>query len=411
MGLLSGRLAYDRCVPRRRILVLNQYYAPAMESTAQLLTQLCEKLVDEYDVTVVTGVVDGAPPGRSVLNGVEVVRVWSTAFERSRLGKRGLNYLTYAGSSLLVAVGHADADLVFCMSDPPFIPAFAWLAARRRSAPYVAVVQDVFPEIAVELGRLTNPALVKTLDALVTFGLQHATRVVAIGETMRRRLAQKGLDERRVTVIRNWVDASELTPTPKDNAWAREHGLAGKFVVMHSGNVGYAQNLEVLVRASTFLRDVDDVRLVVIGSGARQASLVEMAERLAADHVVFLPYQPRKSLSESLSAADLHFIGLAPGLSGYVVPSRMNGVMSVARPVVVGADPDSEIVEIVKRTNSGIVIDPDRPEQLAATIRDARDGRYDLAAMGRNGRRYVEEDIDRGVSVSRYRALIDEILE
>ena len=49
-------------------------------------------------------------------------------------------------------------------------------------------------------------------------------------------------------MIPNWVDASVLTPQPRDNDWAREQGLMGKFVVMHSGNVGHAQSLETLVR-------------------------------------------------------------------------------------------------------------------------------------------------------------------
>src|SRR4051794_674870 len=75
-------------VPRARILVFNQYYSPAFESTAQLLTQLCESLADDYDVTVVTGVVEGAEPSRHEVNGVKVHRVWSTSFPRRRLSLR-----------------------------------------------------------------------------------------------------------------------------------------------------------------------------------------------------------------------------------------------------------------------------------------------------------------------------------
>ncbi len=398
-------------MPRRRILVFNQYYAPAFESTAQLLTELCEALAEDYDVTVVTGVIEGAGPGREIRNGVEVVRVHSTAFERRRLSRRATNYLTYIGSSLWSGLSERRPDLVLCMSDPPFVSAFAWLAARRHRVPYVSIVQDVFPEIAVELKRLQNPLLVRSLDALVAFGLKRAARVVAIGETMRRRLVEKGVDERRVVVIRNWVDVDELTPMPKDNAWAREHGLVDKFVVMHSGNVGHAQNLDLLVRASTFLRDLDDVRFVVIGSGARQAELVELSERLEAGHLTFMPYQPREVLSESLSSADLHFIGLVRGLAGYVVPSRMNGVLSVERPVIVSADRDSEIVNVVEEAGAGIVIEPGRPDLLAASIRDAHDGAYDLREMGRRGRAYVKREIDRPVSINRYLSLIAELLD
>lgn len=394
----------------RRILVFNQYYAPAFESTAQLLTQLCEALAEEYEVTVVTGVVEGTTPGRESRNGVEVVRVFSTAFERRRLSRRATNYLTYVASSLWVGVTKERADLVLCMSDPPFVSAFARLAAARRRVPYITIVQDVFPEIAVELGRLRNPVVVRTLSSLVGFGLGRAARVVAIGETMRARLVHKGVPAERVVVIPNWVDAAEMTPQARDNAWAREHELADKFVVMHSGNVGYAQDLGLLVRAATFLRDLEDVRFVVVGNGAKKLELMALAERLEAPNILFLPYQERDVLPQSLSTADVHFVGLGEGLSGYVVPSRMNGDLSVGRPVIVAADRESEIVRVVENANCGIVIEPGRPELLAQAIRDARAGVYDLDEMGRNGREYVEREVDRSVSIARYRELIAELI-
>lgn len=391
---------------RQRILVFNQYYAPAFESTAQLLTQLCEELTSDYDVTVITGVVEGTSPGRQRLHGVEVIRVASTAFDRSRLSKRATNYITYVLSSLWAGLAQRSADLVLCMSDPPFVPAFALVAARRLRVPYVAIVQDVFPEVAVELGRLRNPVLVRLLEVLVGVGLRRASRVVAIGETMRDRLVEKGVDRERVVVIRNWADADELVPQPKGNHWAQEHGLHDKFVVMHSGNVGYAQNLDMLVRAATFVRDLDDLRIVIIGSGAKKLELMDLAERLETDNVLFMPYQSREVLPMSLSAGDLHFVGLVRGLSGYVVPSRMNGVLSVARPVIVAADEDSEIVRVAEASGSGLTIAPGRPDLLAAVIRDAHDGVYDLADMGERGRRYVEESITRPISVGHYKSLI-----
>jgi colanic acid biosynthesis glycosyl transferase WcaI len=336
--------------------------------------------------------------------------VWSTSFPRRRLSLRGINYLSYVGSSLWAGVTEVKPDLIICMSDPPFMPAFARIVAQRFRVPYIAIVQDVFPEIAVELGRLSNPAVVRTLDAVVSAGLRGAARVVAIGETMQRRLVEKGVESAKVGVIRNWVDADHLVPATKDNEWSRAQGLADKFVVMHSGNVGYAQNLDLLVRASTFLRDLDDVRFVIIGNGAKKLELMALAERLDATNVIFMPYQDREVLPLSLSAGDIHFVGLALRLSGYIVPSRMNGVLSVSRPVLVAAERDSEIVSVVETSGAGITIPAGRAELLAAAIRDSHEGKYDLAEMGRRGRAYVEREIDRPVAMQRYRELVREVL-
>ena len=392
---------------------MNQYYWPGVEATAQLLTELCEALAEDYDVRVLTGVLHGhgREPRRSARNGVEIVRVPSTAFERSRLTRRALNYSSYLAGALAVGLLGPKPDLVLCMTDPPMVGDVGLAVARRFRVPLLVISEDVFPEIATKLRRLENPVLVGVLRHLVQLYVRRADRIVAIGETMRRRLEAKGASPERIRVIPNWVDTAGISPQPRDNPWARKHGFDRKFVVMHSGNVGHAQNLDVLVRAATFLRDLDDVQIVIIGFGARSAEMFELAQRLDTDNVRFLPYQPREALSMSLSSADLHFIGLVKGLAGYVVPSRVYGVMVTGRPALVAADAESETAQIVEGVGCGIVLPPGRPELVAGAIRDAHGGRYDLDAMGRRGRDYAVAEAGRGVAVARYRVVLGELLD
>jgi glycosyltransferase involved in cell wall biosynthesis len=99
-------------------------------------------------------------------------------------------------------------------------------------------------------------------------------------------------------------------------------------------------------------------------------------------------------------------VGLASGLAGYVVPSRLYGILSAGRPVLVAADPDSETARVVGREGCGVLVPPDRPELLARVIRQARDGELDLEEMGRRGREYVVREADREVAFARYRELI-----
>jgi colanic acid biosynthesis glycosyl transferase WcaI len=179
---------------------------------------------------------------------------------------------------------------------------------------------------------------------------------------------------------------------------------------MHSGNIGHAQDVATLVRAATFLRDLEDMRFVVIGAGAMHASVIALAERLETTNVSFLPYQPRAVLSESLSSADIHFLGLTKGLSGFVVPSRAYGVLSAGRPLLVSADEACETVRIVRSAGCGVVVPPGRPELVAGAIRDAYEGSLDLAAMGARGRAYVESEADSGVAIARYRDVLAELV-
>jgi glycosyltransferase involved in cell wall biosynthesis len=338
---------------------------------------------------------------------VEVIRVPSTSFDRSLLSRRALNYLTYMLQALRFGLRFSPRpDVVFCMTDPPMVADVALAVARRFDAPLVVVSQDIFPEVAVELRRMENKFIVALLKVLVGFYLRRSDRVVAIGETMRRRLIDKGTPPERITVIPNWVDTSSVVPQPKDNPWSREAGLADGFVVAHSGNVGHAQDLDSLIRAATFMRDLPDLKIAIIGSGARYMELVDLAERLEADSVTFLPYQPREVLSMSLSAADVHVVGLAKGLAGYVVPSRLYGIMAAGRPVVVAADEDSETAQLVAEVGCGVVVPPGRPELLAAVLRRAHAGEFDLHEMGRRGREFALRAADRSIAVERYRELL-----
>jgi glycosyltransferase involved in cell wall biosynthesis len=394
-----------------RLLVLNQYYWPGVEATAQLLTELCEALTDDLDVTVVTGQLHGQEeePRRSVRNRVEIVRVASTSFERSKLLARASNYATYLTSALVGGLRGRRPDVVLCMTDPPVVANIALIVARRFRVPLVVISQDVFPEIAVQLKRLENPIVMSLLRGLVGLYLRRADRIVAIGDTMRQRLEEKGAPADRTTVIPNWIDTTRLGPLDKSNHWSRSWGVDDKFVVMHSGNVGHAQDLDSLIRAGTFLRDLDDLRIFIIGTGARHTELVALAELHEVDQVQFLYYQSRGVLPQSLSAADVHVVGLAAGLAGYVVPSRLYGILAVSRPVIVAADAESETAQLVTEVGCGIVVPPGRPELLARAIRDAHDGTYDLKAMGARGREWVEREADRSVAVDRYRDLLLEL--
>jgi colanic acid biosynthesis glycosyl transferase WcaI len=394
-----------------RLLVLNQYYWPGVEATAQLLTELCEALTDDLDVTVVTGQLHGQEeePRRSVRNCVEIVRVASTSFERSKLLARASNYATYLTSALVGGLRGRRPDVVLCMTDPPVVANIALVIARRFRVPLVVISQDVFPEIAVQLKRLENPIVMSLLRGLVGLYLRRADRIVAIGDTMRQRLEEKGAPADRTMVIPNWIDTTRLGPLDKSNHWSRSWGVDDKFVVMHSGNVGHAQDLDSLIRAGTFLRDLDELRIFIIGTGARHAELVALAERHEVDQVQFLYYQSRGVLPQSLSAADVHVVGLAAGLAGYVVPSRLYGILAVGKPVIVAADAESETAQIVERIDCGVVVPPGRPELLARAIRDAHDGKYDLGAMGVRGREWVEREADRSVAVDRYRDLLLEL--
>ncbi len=399
-----------------RILVINQYFHPDLASTAQLLTELCEDLAQHHDVTVVVGRPSYDPLEPSSARGliheemhgnVRVLRTWSTSFPRRNMAGRLSNYGTYLISSMAGAIKAARPDVILTMTDPPVVAAAAMAASRMRRVPFVYVCQDVFPEVGVVLGRLHNPALVRGLGALNRSLRRHAATVVAIGRDMEQRLLALGSPPERTTVISNWADGNLIRPLNGSSPLRAELGWSDRFVVMHSGNVGFSQSLETLVDAAALLREHPDVFIAIIGEGAAKRGLEGRAKEQGLSNVAFLPYQDKATLSASLGAADVHYVGLRRGLAGYIVPSKVYGILAAGKPFIAAVEADAEPARIALEHDCGLMVEPDDARALADAIRRARD--LPLDDMGRRGREAFERLYDRPIATDAYRRLLEDV--
>jgi len=262
------------------IAFFNRSYYPDQTATGQLLTDLSEDLVREHGCRV--SVVVGPPlqplPGqvveqrgiavRETRNGVEIHRVRGTRFDKRRFAGRATNYVTYFMSATWAGLRLNRPDVLVALTDPPIIGLTAWLAGKRFRAPFVMAFNDLFPEVAALLPDFRSSTVDNVLQRVNEFLVRRAAMNIALGETMRQRLIDnKGAPADRTTVIPSWTDTSAIVPGNKDNAFARAHGLADKFVVMHSGNLGLSQELESIVEAAALLRDLPDLVVVFQGDG------------------------------------------------------------------------------------------------------------------------------------------------
>jgi glycosyltransferase involved in cell wall biosynthesis len=260
-------------------------------------------------------------------------------------------------------------DVVVALTDPPIVGLAAWLAGKRFGAPLVMSYRDLFPEVTVLLEDFHSDAINNALQRVNRFLCRRAARVVALGETMERRLIDdKGAAPERTLIIPDWADTTAIVPTARDNAFAQAHGLVDKFVVMHSGNLGLSQSLETVVDAAALLRGLPDLRVVFVGEGVRKPALIEQAKALGLDNVSFLPFTPKERLSESFGTADLFVISLQRGLAGYIVPSKLYGILAAGRPYVAAVEDSCEVAAITRRHACGLVAAPGDAGALADAI-------------------------------------------
>jgi len=209
-------------------------------------------------------------------------------------------------------------------------------------------------------------------------------------------------------VIHNWADCAAIVPGPKRNRFSLSHGLADAFVVMHSGNVGLSQDLDTLLAAAERLRRCPDLVVAVVGDGARRPALEARARAQGLANVRFLPYQPKASLTESFASADVFVVSLKPGLAGYIVPSKLYGILAAGRPYVAAVDAACEVTGLTRKYDCGLLAEPLHPDALADRILTLYRDPALAKRLGANARRAALA-FDRRPQVRAYHDLFREV--
>jgi colanic acid biosynthesis glycosyl transferase WcaI len=384
-----------------RLVVLSPHFFPDTAPTGAVVTRIVDELVDlGHEIEVVTSLpwyrehkvepgfegrlyrYEDTPWGR-------ITRINPLASPDKRaLLRRGLAFVGFSALCGWMGGKGDDVDGVLALSPPLTLPLAGLSIARRRGAPLVFNVQDIYPDVAVELGVLKGRRLIDLAHKIERFCYERADAITVLSEDLQSNVAAKTLRPEKVRVIPNFVDTEWIRPAEKENAYRRRHGLEGKLVVMYAGNVGLSQSLDLVLDAAAALAYDDDLRFVINGQGAQRESLERKAKGLS--NVLFVDTQPVERLPEILAAADIHLVTLKRGLARSSVPSKTYSILSAARPLIVSVDEGSEVARTVERAGAGIAVPPEDAEAFTKAIRSLIDAPHELERMGAAGRTFVE---------------------
>ena len=399
-------------VGRTRVLFLNRSFWPDREATGQFLTELCDDLSTDHEVTIVAGpsyhTKDGNLGGfrlwsRERRGKVTVIRTSGTRFSKSNLAGRLVNLGTYYLLAAIVAYRLPRPDVIVAETDPPLLGALAAVLKRRWGCRLVYNVRDLYPDIAEVTGGVRSPFLLELLRRGNDYAYERADLIVTLGHDMARRIVDKGVPKEKVVVVPDWVDCARIRPL-ESNPFRRIFG--NKFVVMYSGNIGLSQQLEGVLEAADRMRDDDRILFAIVGEGARKNWLQERARAMGLNNVRFMPYQPLEQLGESLNAADLHLIPLAPGAAGCLVPSKIYGILAAGRPFIAMMEDSAEVAQIARDDAVGFVVRPGDVDALVGAIREAADAPEHLKQMGLRARRLAELRFDRTKVTSMFGSML-----
>jgi colanic acid biosynthesis glycosyl transferase WcaI len=383
-----------------KLVFVNRYFAPDESATSRMVSDLAFRLVERgVPVSVVTSRQlyensCASLPSHQVLKGVNVYRVPTATRGRSRLAGRALDYASFhAAAGLKVLSLLSRGDVVVAKTDPPLISMTVACVAAWKGALLVNWLQDLFPEVA---SALTPDLLPKWLEGLLLSARDRSLRGAAINvvlsDGMRQRLLSRKIDNTRIRIVPNWADVTNVTPIPtRDSRTRHKLGLADRFVVGYSGNLGRAHEFETLIGAARLLCADRRFAFLITGSGAKAGSLQSVVRAENLENFVFQDYQPPELLSDSLAAADVHLVSLLPALEGLIVPSKIYGILAAGRPTVFIGDAGGDLARMVRDHGCGIAVGVGESEQLAARLRELQSDAARHESMGRNARRLATE--------------------
>ncbi len=349
----------------------------------------------------------GRIAAREARNGVQIRRRWHHVPSRQSAARRAV----YEAS--LLAAGLAGLPRVRPDVVLGFVPSLAsgvvaMLAARHYQRPYALVFQDLMGRAAEQSGIAGARSVAAATSATELGVARRAATVGIVAETFRPYLEQGGVAPASIVRLRNWAQPIEPTEKPTETR-ARLGWCAREFVCLHAGNMGHKQGLENLLLAARML-DGEGIRVVLAGDGNDRQRLQRRTAELGAANVTFLGVQPTGAYEAMLRAADVLVLSQRGALLDMALPSKLTSYFAAGRPVVAAVSNACEAAAEVVASGAGVVVPPDAPAALAATLRELRAAPAKAQVLGTSGRRYADLVLSHTAALRGYEELLERAL-
>lgn len=305
-----------------------------------------------------------------------------------------------------------ECDAMLITSTPPIKGAMAALVkkCRRDHIPFVYNLQDIFPDSLVGTGLAKKGGLLWKIGRVIEdFTYRNADKIIVISEDFKRNIMAKGVPEEKIEVIYNWADEQAVHPVADEaNELIRELGFVkDRFTVVYAGNLGHAQNVDIIIDAAEILKNI---QFVIFGSGGKEVELRAKVAEKSLENVKMFPLQPYERVSEVYSLGDACVVSCKPGLGGSAMPSKTWSIMSCGRPVVANFD-EGDLKNILESNECGAFSRAGDTEAFVATIKCMAEDLEECKRMGDNARKFILENLTKEVGTQKYVDVIKSVVK
>lgn len=398
-------------------LVFSAYYEPEIAASLYLSTNLYEDMaisgieVSLFVPTPTRGVDDALRKVYLTEKKCEYKCDGRLRIKRVALPREGKRTISRAVRYLLVNMAFiiksftVKSDFVFVQSTPPTQGAMAAIIKKIKRIPLIYNLQDVFPDSLVGTGLTNEGSLVYRIGRIIEdFTYRNCDKIIVISADMKENIIRKGVPAEKVFIVRNWVDGDSVRPIEKkDNYLFEKYNIArDKFNVVYAGNLGYAQNIEVILFAAELLKDKKDIQFLIFGKGNQEDEYKQLAKQMQLDNVFFFPIQPYSQVSYVYSLGETSIVPCKKGFGGSAMPSKTWSILATGTPIIASFDEDTELERLLNDNSLGLFGRAGDAEEMAHNILklySMKDSIYEYKERALN---YIFNNSSREVATKQY---------
>lgn len=389
---------------KKHILVIAQYFYPEQFR----INDICTEWVNRgYKVTVVTGI-PNYPQGKyydgygllkqrkEIYNGINILRIPLIPRGNNAL-MLALNYLSFVVSGFFwKCFTKIKADYVFIFEVSPMSQALpgVWYA-KKRKIPCYLYVQDLWPENVEIITGIKNKQIIGAIGKMVDYIYRRCTHIFTTSESFVKSIHNRGVP---IEKIEYWPQYAEDFYIPIKETSIPEIVKGDTFEIIFAGNIGTAQGLDILPETAKVIREKTDkkIRFNIVGDGRYKNELIRIVQSQGlTDMFNFIPKQPANRIPEFMAACDAALLSLTDSpLFAMTIPAKLQTYMACGIPSIASAAGETETIII--ESNCGVCSMPGNAEELAKKVIElASKDQDELRHLGRNARKYYEENFDK----------------
>ena len=371
---------FGLCIFYFLLIIFHEVNAPASRTYEH-----CKTWVEQgCKVTVITGA-PNFPKGKVLkvtkigfskekLDGIEVIRVWTFIAPNKGTFKRIIDYLSFMLMSFLVSLFIKKPNIIIGTSPQFFTVCAAFLCAFLRRVPWVFELRDLWPESVKVVGSLKDSFFIRFMEKIEIFLYKRADAIIAVTNSFRLELVNRGIDKTKISVVTNGVDFKKFHKRDKDSQLISDLKIENKFVLGYIGTLGLAHCLETILYAAEKLQYLDcgrDVQFILVGDGAEKSKLQKLAKNLKLKNLLFIDTVSKDQVVRYWSILDYSIIHLKDKkLFETVIPSKMFESIGMGIPILHGVKGES--ASMVADSSVGKLFEPENVVSLVNAITEAR---------------------------------------